>query len=300
MDKINQMTEDIKSLRIQGANNIALAVLDGLESQAKELMTEKQTDAEKYLLEIGEKLAYARPTEPLAQNAIRYIFLRENQTANFYLQKISEYRQKLHSAIQIIERSNIDAIKDGGTYLTHCHSSTVISLFTKAWKDGKRFRVYVTETRPKFQGRKTAKELVEAGIDDVTFIIDDVAPQLIASKEKCIDAVFIGADMLSEKGFVNKVGSFGIAIACRIENIPLYSITTLLKYDSRPFSFSFIEKRKSSEVWENPPSGLRFYTPAFDYIPYETYIKIICEKGEIRGDEATSSAYSLYPFLTNV
>ena len=197
-----------------------------------------------------------------------------------------------------IERGNVDVIKDGGTYLTHCHSSTVISLFVKAWKDGKRFHLYVTETRPKFQGRKTAKELIEAGIDDITFIIDDVAAQLIASKERSIDAVFIGADMLSTEGLVNKIGSFGLSMACQVGNIPLYTVTTLLKYDPRTFSSSYIEKRASSEIWEDPPPELHFYTPAFDYIPYETYIKIICEKGEIRGDKVTSTAYSLYPFLT--
>ena len=41
--------------------------------------------------------------------------------------------------------------------LTHCHSSVVTGILLKAKEQGKNFRVFCTETRPRFQGYITAQ-----------------------------------------------------------------------------------------------------------------------------------------------
>jgi ribose 1,5-bisphosphate isomerase len=292
MKLIGQIESDIKNLKIQGATNIALATLEGIK-----VATDNGINSIKELEKIGKRLAYARPTEPLAQNAIRYIFALKNQPVDYYLKKIQEYESLISEAKNKMAQYGASLLQNGGVYLTHCHSSTVVKMFIQGRKQGKRFSVIASETRPKFQGRITAKELLEGGIEDVTLIIDDVAESLLEGRRKNIDAVFIGADLLSQNGFVNKVGSLGIAFAAERRKTSFYSLSVLLKYDPRPYSPSVIEQRSGYEIWPEAPESLSFYAPAFDYIPYTTGVKIICEEGIIESDSLAQKVFSVYPFL---
>lgn len=283
---IKKVMSDISSLKIQGATNVALAVLDTLEAHADLSARELQ--------HIGEQLAYARPTEPLAQNAIRYVF---SDTDKSLASKITQYRTYIEEGKRQIPIEGKHLLVDGGAYLTLCHSSTVVSLFQQARATGAYFSLYVAETRPLFQGRITATELLTSGFDDVTMIIDDVAVSLLEGRKGKIDAVFIGADLLTDTGFVNKVGSLAVASAAALHHIPVYSISTLLKYDPRPYDPAVIEQRSSREIWSGAPKGLKFYAPAFDYVPFDENISIICEAGIISGNTIKSIATRHYPFL---
>jgi len=295
MDKIDQLVKDISSLKIQGATNIAFAVLEGIISAARQIPSSESIG--EYLEGVGEKMAYLRPTEPLAQNAIRFIFSNKNESVEYYLAKIEKYKGLIDKAKIKMGEEGVNLIRGGRVYLTHCHSSTVTSMFVKAHKQGKRFSVIATETRPRFQGRITVKELLAAGIEDVTLIIDDAVETILEGNLQKIEAVFIGADLLSQNGFVNKVGSLGIAYAAKRRGIPIYSMSILLKYDPRPFSDEMIEIRGKEEVWEDAPANLKIYSPAFDFIPYDTGVKIVSEKGIIEGEQMSAAALSLYPFL---
>lgn len=293
MDKINQLEKDIRSLKIQGATNIALATLEGIKFAVESGIEDPQK-----LQTIGERLAYARPTEPLAQNAVRYIFAQKNKQVNHLLGKAEEYKSLISQSKEKMARHGISFIQNGGVYLTHCHSSTVVSMFIEGRKQGKRFSIFATETRPLYQGHKTVRELLEAGFEDVTLIIDDVAESLLEGRAKTIDAVFIGADLLSQNGFVNKVGSLGIAYAAERRNIPLFCLSVLLKYDPRPYLPSIIEQRGGYEIWPaDAPKNLSFYAPAFDYVPYKIGMKLICEEGLLEDKDIIKTTYALYPFL---
>jgi len=308
MANIGQVIRDIQSLKIQGATNIALAVLDGL--------TQTIIDCPKCssgkLLEVGRSLASARPNEPLAQNAFRFIFAEKNALPAHYQQRIREYRELIAAAKAKIAAAGLGLIKNGGTYLTHCHASTVTQVFLAAKKQGKQFAVIATETRPLFQGKLTVQELLAGGISDVTMVIDTVAVSILAGAKRRIDAVIIGADLLSAEGFVNKVGSLALVKAACERSIPVYCFSTLLKFDPQPFTKDLIEQRSSEEIWPGAPRKLKFYAPAFDYIPYSSRppkppsaswrrranLKIICEAGIIDGREVKNQALALYPFLS--
>lgn len=287
MDKTDCLYQDIKSLKIQGATNVALAVLEGIRISS-------QGGAN--LQEAALRLAYARPTEPLAQNAVRFIFDKKGQLPDYYLRRAQEYQKMIEKAKDEMGTVGTKLIKNGGVYLTHCHSSTVTSMFIKAKKERENFSVFATETRPMFQGRITAKELLEAGIE-ATLIIDDAAISLLEGQQKQIEAVFIGADLLTDKGFVNKVGSLGLACAAKRNRTPFYSLSILLKYDPRPFSKELIEQRNPDEIWKEAPQNLKIYAPAFDFVPYDTGVKIISEKGIIEGKDIANKARELYPFI---
>lgn len=280
MPTVDQIESDIKSLKIQGATNVALAVLDTLE---------KNPDKE-----VGMRLAYARPTEPLAQNAVRYIFSGENVT-----DRITEYKRYITDAKQRIPEHGKNLLVDGGSYLTICHSQTTIDLFGKARAMGAMFSMYVAETRPLYQGRLTANDLLKAGFEDVTMVIDDVAVSLIEGRKGKIDAVFVGADLLSDTGFVNKVGTLAVIAAATRKHIPAYCLTTLLKYDPRPYDPTVIETRSQDEIWKDAPKKLNFYAPAFDYVPYTENVRLVTEVGILPGDQVGAAVNKHYPFIMN-
>lgn len=291
MEQIEQIFLDIKNLTTQGATNVALAVLDGLMLSVDSIVEPR--DLEK----IGVRLAYARPTEPLAQNAIRFIFDNNDQTIDDIKQKIIAYKLLITEAKKHILLAGIPLIKPYSTYLTHCHASTVTNVFIAAHNANINFSVIATETRPMMQGKITVGELLAAGLTNVTMIIDSATTSLLSDPGQKISAVFIGADLLTENGFVNKIGTLSIVNTAHDHNIPVYCFSTLLKYDPRPYSPDLIEKRSPDEVWVNAPKNLKIYSPAFDFIPFNSVVKIVTEIGIIDGPSAKNSAIKLYPFI---
>ena len=297
MSPITRLEEDIKNLKVQGATSVALAVLDGINLGYEMLKNQKNADPYVFLLEHLIRLAFARPAEPLAQNALRFIFHKKQSSPEAYLQLASQFKKMITESKNKMGKYGSDLITNGGIYLTHCHSSTVSNMFISAHKMGKQFRIILTETRPLYQGRITANELIDAGIKDVTMIIDDVASSLLLQNKMKISGVLIGADLLSQDGFINKVGSLGIAYTANESHIPVYCSGILLKYDPRPYTNELLEQRNSSEIWPDAPLKLQFYTPAFDFVPYSQNIQIISEAGISKGHEIKNKAIKNYPFI---
>lgn len=289
MVNIDAVYNDILSLSIQGATNVAKVTLQTL----KALITEQPDIQPSELKRIATRLSYARPTEPLAQNAVRYIFSGETDI----LSRIQAYETMIETASERITQSAASVLLPDRSYLTICHSSSVVSFFASGHRAGIPFSVITAETRPRYQGRTTATELLAAGIPNVTMVIDDVACSILETKSLPVDAVFFGADLLTETHLANKVGSLALALSAVRNGIPVYSITTLLKYDTRPFSPDMIEERPKEEVWPTPPPGLSFYTPAFDPVPYQPGIHIISEAGVFPSLDTKAVATKTYPFL---
>ena len=101
---------------------------------------------------------------------------------------------------EAIGRNGESLIGDGGAVLTHCNAGalatagmgTALAPMYVAHSNGKKFTVYVDETRPLLQGaRLTAWELTQAGIDAV-LVCDNMAASLMAAGK--VDAVITGAD----------------------------------------------------------------------------------------------------------
>lgn len=293
MKTLDQLVSDIQHLTVQGATNVAIALLDHL----AETIAASPGIATSELQEIGTRLAYTRPTEPLAQNALRYIFDEQQEDAQTIKEKDGAYKTLITDAKKAITAHGSSLMHDGATYLTHCHASTVINVFLRAHREGKRIKVIATETRPLMQGRLTVKEMLDGGIQDVTMIIDSAAASALSDPARSISAVLIGADLLSEHGLVNKIGSLAIVIAARARNIPVYCFSTLLKYDPRPFTPGRIETRDPKEIWPDAPKNLTIYAPAFDYTPYQAGVTIVCENGAIAGNSVRDAALRRYPFL---
>lgn len=257
--KFMKVLNDIKNIKIQGARNIAgYALYAYLLSPTGEAAT---------------LLKKARETEPMLVNVIDKLKKGEDHDevlAHFFhaQEKINEYVNKI--------------IKNGDVVFTHCHSTNVTKALIDSFKNGKKFEVYNTETRPLFQGRKTARQLSKVNINVTTFI--DSAVGVALSKEnntKKVTKIFLGSDALVKDGIINKIGSEVIARLAREEKIPVYIVADSWKFSNKKIP---IENRKLNEVWDKAPKNIKIKNPAFEFVP-KKYIKgIITELGLMRYD----------------
>ena len=169
-------------------------------------------------------------------------------------------------------------VKQNSIIFTHCHSTNVTKALIYAKKHGKKFLVYNTETRPLFQGRKTAKELAAAGIKVTTFA--DSAAR-IAIKQA--DLMVIGADAILKNGnVINKIGSGMFAEVASSLNKKVYVVADSWKFSSRDVK---IEEREHNEIWKNAPRHIKIKNPAFEIIEKKFIKAIISEYGVLNPDK---------------
>ena len=120
-------------------------------------------------------------------------------------------------------------VPDGKTVLTHCNAGalatagfgTALGVIRAAVEAGKKIDVFADETRPFLQGaRLTAWELQQDGIE-TTLITDNMAGHFLKSGR--IGCVVVGADRIAANGDVaNKIGTYGVAVLAKENNIPFY------------------------------------------------------------------------------
>ncbi|PIZ99489.1 MAG: hypothetical protein COX77_01425 [Candidatus Komeilibacteria bacterium CG_4_10_14_0_2_um_filter_37_10] len=293
---LSSVISDIKKIKIQGATNIAKQGLLALSSEVNSNMSMNQSQ----LLFYCDQLAGSRPTEPLLHNGLAYILQNSNvqkeQIAAMVSRSVADYLTTIQKSEDLIIQYGQKLIKPQDQIMTHCHSSLVAKILTVAQQNNN-LRVINTETRPLYQGRITAGELVAAGIT-VSTIVDSLAAAIIFNQQKNnkIHKIIIGADALSWQGDVyNKVGSFSLALAAKYAKVPFYVATESLKIDSD--NQIIIERRSSEEVWPDKPQQVQIINPAFDYIPAKYISGIITEFGIIHPTKLKLLVKKNYPWL---
>jgi ribose 1,5-bisphosphate isomerase len=302
-ETIRSTAEKIRQLQVQGARNVAIAAIKAIQTQAEQTKTKNKTQFLGQLKEAQTIFYASRETEPLMRNAIRWII---NQAQDARTEKVdalsqivvssaSSFLKDLEASRENTAEIGAKRIRDGSVVFTHCHSSTVTLLLAKAKSDGKIFKVICTETRPAFQGRITAKELVDLGIE-TTFIVDSAARSFMGD----VDVVILGADAITSEGnVVNKIGSSGIAVLANEARAPLYVVSELLKFDPETLQGECekIEQRNPGEVWTEAPQKLLVCNPAFDVTPSRYIHGLICEEGIIAPQSIVEVMRRVYPWV---
>ncbi|RLE39078.1 ribose 1,5-bisphosphate isomerase [Candidatus Woesearchaeota archaeon] len=279
-----KIIKDIKTLRIQGAENVALAGLKVLEKAIKLKLSEKE------ILVTIKDILTSRPTEPMLKNCLNYVLSKPDT-----IEEIRKIRSHIKESREKIIAFGVQKIPDKSTVYTHCHSSTVTAILKHAKANGKKIEVHNTETRPTLQGRITARELSKAGIP-VKHYIDSAAR--IALKKA--DIALIGADAItSETKVINKIGSELIAEAAKKLDVPLYCCTNSWKFDPNTIygKETMIELRPAKEIWSSPPKKVQIFNFAFERVSPELITAIISELGVYRPQLFVSEFKRTYPEL---
>ncbi len=288
---IREAYSKIKRLEVQGAKNVALYSLLAMEGLVKKRHWVSKSKAVDDITAAANKIKTSRPTEPGMRTTLNYVVqeAKRGESAEDVreraLKAIEEMRRSIKESVDKIVEIGVRRIPEG-LVMTHCHSSTVTAILKAAWDQGKRFKVINTETRPRFQGRITAKELSKHGIP-VLHIVDSAARFYMND----VDLVLVGGDAVTADGYlINKIGTSQIMLAAKEARTMSAAAVESFKFDPETLSGSWepIEMRDPKEVWKRPPKGVKILNPAFDMTPPEYINFMITDLGIIHPYEARS------------
>lgn len=299
-----EMFTAIKELKVRGAPAIGIAAAFGCYIGVSQFPDDGSSDSfMKLFNETADYLCSSRPTAVNLFWAIDRVKKKIGETVktNGEIPELKRTLIKESVAILKEDRTMGRAIGEHGakllesveTLLTHCNAGglataeygTALAPIYIAAEQGKKFHVFVDETRPLLQGsRITAFELQKAGIP-ATLICDNMAATVMRSKK--VGAVIVGADRITKNGdTANKIGTYGVALLAKAHGIPFYVAAPSSTFDLNMQTGDEIEieERGEYEVTNGfgkrtAPEDIKVFNPAFDVTPAELVTAFITEKG---------------------
>ncbi|HSB35949.1 MAG TPA: S-methyl-5-thioribose-1-phosphate isomerase [Thermoanaerobaculia bacterium] len=306
-----QTAEAIRSLAVRGAPLIGIAAAFGLCAEARRVAARSPEDLDAALEAAMARLSTARPTAVnLAAAVERMRCVVDGTVAATPAERIAALEREAGAIAEEDRAACAEMGRRGAewilarvaassplTVLTHCNAGALATAgigtalgVVRALALHGEVRVFADETRPFLQGaRLTAWELQRDGLS-VTLLPDVAAAATIAAGR--VDVVVVGADRIARNGDVaNKVGTYGLALACRAHGVPFVVAvpTTTLDRECPDGAAIPIEFRGADEVLTLPhpsgqplrlgPPGVPALYPAFDVTPSALVSAIVTERG---------------------
>lgn len=287
MKQLEETAQKIKSMEIRGAGKIARVAAAQLRDLSTRIVSVQLDEFNREMKQAARILVNTRPTAVSLPNAVRAVMRYEGDSVEEAKASIKELADGFilnsENAVRKIGEIGARRIRDGDTIMTHCNSSAAISIMAAAHDAGKNIHVLATESRPRWQGHLTVKQLDEKGIK-TSLIVDSAVRYFM----KEVDLVVMGADAVTVNGSViNKIGTSQLALAAHEarKNVIIAAETYKFSPNSLLGELIEIEERSSSEVLADDIlkefSNVSVKNPAFDVTPRE-YIDLICtEAGAI-------------------
>ena len=278
---IDETVEEIKEMQTHSSSVVAVKATRALE----ELLDREFATVEEYVRDLernGTALRRANPSHASLQNAIRNV-VDEVETADaadvaeakaHTAEAIDRVVARVESAKRLAAEHTLEVLEDGTTLLTHDYSSTVIEALELATDEGRTFEVYVTEARPRYIGRKTARTLAEMDGVDVTLLTDSAGGHYL---EAC-DRVVVGMTSIVGETLYNRVGTFSLAAAANELDVPVTVVGSASKIIADGFVFEN-DYRPGSEVMPEPAEGFDVLNPAYDATPIALLESVITDEG---------------------
>jgi len=291
MMNVDEAFTTLREMRVHGAGRIARLAAQALKDYAKDAKARNSKEYWNLVLKAGEKLKSARPTAVSLPNGINFV-LYGGRTSFESGASVDDIRQATVNAANEFMTSSVDAvrqiaeigarrIKNGDTIITHCNSEAAIGVIKKAHDMGKGIKVYCDETRPKFQGHKTAATLAAYGID-TTLIVDSACRYFMDKAER----VIVGCDAIAVNGaLVNKVGTSQVAVIANEARVNFMVAAETYKIDFKTMDGELvdIEERDPTEIaskeWMDQNPNVKFNNPVFDITAPQYIDFYITEKG---------------------
>jgi translation initiation factor 2B subunit (eIF-2B alpha/beta/delta family) len=115
------------------------------------------------------------------------------------------------------------------------------------------------------------------------------------------DLVLVGADMLTNRGLINKMGTRPMAMVAHKAGVPFYTLCGSEKFlppGFRPHRQSDIP---IDDIWSDAPDHAGSVAHFFDFTPLEMISGIVTEQGilPVAAVEAWLAATKLHPALAN-
>jgi methylthioribose-1-phosphate isomerase len=302
---LKTLWQAIKMLKVRGAPALGAAAGLGVYLGIKDSRAKDFTEFAKELDKVITYLGSSRPTarnlfwalEQMASVALK----NRNKSLSFIKKELFAQSQKIIGKERLTTRKigyyGAKLIRNNDIILTICNAGilatidygTALGVIYSAKEQGKKIKVFVSETRPLLQGaRLTTWELERNGVD-VTLICDSMAATLMRNGQ--ISKVITGADRIAANGdTANKIGTYNLAVLSRYHKIPFYVAAPFSTFDPgiKTGEEIPIEERDPREVtglfFKNPIAGknIKVFNPAFDVTCHELITAIITDRGIIK------------------
>jgi len=161
----------------------------------------------------------------------------------------------------------------GGAWVgTLSASGMVRDALIEARRRGLEVNALVGEGRPRREGRAMAAALAQHGVP-VWLVVDAALPMLLSQAQ----ALWIGADAVTEFGVINKVGSYAAALAAREHSVPVYALAGRRKFIPAATPALQILEMPGSEVWDEPVNDVRPRNVYYEVVPLPLLRGIVVE-----------------------
>lgn len=238
------------------------------------------------VIEFAKRLLRAQPKMATLFNLVNRAILVGNAQTTFGESKaaiekyIYNFLAVIVGGIDTIAQQAQPLITDGSVVLVHSFSGTVNKVLIMAKRQGRRFEVFCTESRPIMEGRKTAQVLSAAGIP-VTFLLD----ASVALMLQRASLVILGADAVTSEGIVNKIGSTAIALSARSLQRPVYIVADSTKFLPSMYKLLTEDMHSQHEVWPDAPDQVLIFNRYFETTPLDLFAAIVTEHGILKVPE---------------
>lgn len=290
---VKRALKEIEKRELHGSTLISRIALDALGEVAAVSKAKKPQDLFDEVNTCGMLLLSARPTSVLLANGIRFATHRLKDKINeglsvrelreFSKSQTVEFFKTIEESVKKIGEIGARRLSSGDVVLTHGYSSSVLSIVRKGRKDGKKIKAIVTESRPEFEGRLVARQLIRMGVP-TTLIIDSAVSHFIRE----VDKVLVGAEAVAANGaIVNKVGTSTIASVAHESRVRVFAAASIYKFNPETMFGELIEIEERDPHLVVPRSEVRGLRElkvrniAFDVTPPEHIDLIITEIGVV-------------------
>ena len=299
-----QVAKAIKDMVVRGAPAIGVAAAMGIALAASSSRARSKEQLIKELDAAAEVLRQSRPTAWNLFWAVDRMLNKARRTAggasDVVSQVVYEAQRMAEEDVTVnrkIGEYGAALIDDGDCLLTHCNTGTLATVsygtalapIRTAVGQGKKIRVFATETRPRLQGAKlTTYELLHDGIP-VTLIVDGAVGYVM--RKRLVNKAIVGADRITTRFVANKVGTYQVALAAQANQVPFYVAAPSSTFNLIPGEEDIkIEERNSQEITHIggkriTPKGVEIFNPAFDVTPIELVKGFVTERGIVTPDK---------------
>jgi translation initiation factor eIF-2B subunit delta len=278
---IDETVEEIREMQTHSSSVVAVKAARALEDLVERDFASVE-DFERDLERNSSALRRANPSHASLVTTQRAIVsMVEDADAGTAEEAKAALGDAIDSVVERVETAKrraaenaMDFVEDGATILTHDYSSTVLEAIEQAVSNGRYVTVYVTEARPRYLGRKTARALAEMDRVDAYLVVDGASGHYLS---EC-DRVLLGMDCIVEDTLYNRVGTFPLAATAAQADVPVTVVGSSAKLVGEGFRFEN-DFRSPSEVLREPAEGFSVENPAYDATPTELLDAVVTDEG---------------------
>ncbi len=146
-------------------------------------------------------------------------------------------------------------------------------------------RVLIAESRPRLEGRDLATALAAEGVES-WLVADAALPMLMQPAQ----AVWFGADAVTELGVLAKVGAYAAALAAREHGVPCWALATRRRFLPASTRALAIAEQPAAELWDAPPAGVRPRSVSFEMVPLALLRGVVVEDTVLGANEVGVTA----------